>query len=321
MFARLFIRIITIFLMIFLGALARRRGFQSTESMRRMSAALTGFFYPALIFSSLVSSFTVETLRANWLLPAGAMLIMAAGYLIGLVARRVFPLAAGRQGRNVFLFQCTINNYGFLPLPLVFMLWGEAGVALLIFSTLGSEMMVWTLGVLALTGNRVGRESVARLFNLPVLAIVSAVAVIFIRSAAAAAGRLPGPGSLPGETGAALLDVLDFFGRATVPLAMFLAGGRMAELRPRNLFNRDQFLVALLRLGVIPAAAVGLVFLLPLAGEARLILITVAVMPAAISSVVLSDVYRSDAGFAASGVLVTHLFSLLTIPLWLSFFA
>lgn len=319
MFPRLFIRILSIFLMIFFGALARRKGFQSAESMRRMSAALTGFFYPALIFSSLVGNFTAETLKQNLVLPLGTMVIMTAGYLVGLVALK-FSGPSGQGERNVFLFQCTINNYGFLPLPLVFMLWGDEGVALLIFSTLGAEVMVWTLGVLALTGNRFHRGNLAHLFNVPVMALSTAVLVVFTRSAAAAAGLLPGPEAIAAAAGRSLLDTLDFFGRATVPLAMFLAGGRMAELEPGKLFERSQVSLVLLRLAVIPAVAVGLVYLLPLEPLARLILVTVAIMPAAVSSVVLSDVYRADAGFAASGVLVTHLFSLVTIPLWLSLF-
>jgi predicted permease len=44
------------------------------------------------------------------------------------------------------LFQCIINNYSFLPMPLAFLFWGEQGLALLIFSTIDSEIAFWTLG-------------------------------------------------------------------------------------------------------------------------------------------------------------------------------
>jgi predicted permease len=42
-------------------------------------------------------------------------------------------------------------------------------------------------------------------------------------------------------------------------------------------------------------------------------------MPAAIASVMLSDMYKADSEFAASAVLLTHVASLVTIPLWLTF--
>lgn len=322
MLADLFIRILSIFLIILLGAEARRRRMIDNDHIRTMSAILVNFFYPGLIFSSLVSSFTVATLRSNLALPLGTVIIMTAGYLLGLLAlaaHSLVGLPARGPRRDVFHFQCTINNYGFLPLPLVYMLWGEKGVAFLVFSTFGAEIMVWTLGMLALGGNRFRRRDFRRLLNVPVAALLLALVVIVLRDLLAGAGALPAPGSLPGRLAGSFMDTLAMLGAAVVPLALFTSGGRMAELRPGHLFTRAQAAFSLLRLVVIPAAAIFLVSLLPLEPVARLVLFTVAVMPAAVTSVVLSDLYRSDPVFAASGVLTSHFFSLFTIPLWLSF--
>jgi len=52
----------------------------------------------------------------------------------------------------MFRFQCTINNYSFLPIMLATTLLDEQGVAQIIFSALGAELVVWTLGLQALTG-------------------------------------------------------------------------------------------------------------------------------------------------------------------------
>ena len=51
-----------------------------------------------------------------------------------------------------------------------------------------------------------------------------------------------------------------------------------------------------------------------------MVLLVVAIMPSAVSSVPLSETYGSDSKFAASAVLTTHVFSLITIPLWLTLF-
>lgn len=322
MFTDLLIRILSIFLLIFLGGVARRRGFLETGPIRAMSGLVVNFFYPALIFTSLLDNFTVETLRANLSLPLGTVIIMSAGYLLGLLVLRA-PRFAGLPdrgpARNVFLLQSTINNYSFLPLPLVFMLWGERGVAFLVFSTFGSEAMVWTLGMAALGGNRFRRDNLKRIINMPVLTIFLSVAAIFLRDAAATAGFLPAGDSIGANVGRSFMSSLEMFGAATVPLALFLTGGRMAELRSGHLFNRTQAVFTVLRLVAIPAVSIALLTLLPLEPVARMVLFTVAVMPTAVFSVVLSDLYDSDPLFAASGVLTTHLVSLLTIPLWLSF--
>ena len=59
----------------------------------------------------------------------------------------------------MFHFLCTMNNYSFLPIMLASMFWGEKGVAMVVFSTLGAEVIVWTFGIQAITGQRAGLRS------------------------------------------------------------------------------------------------------------------------------------------------------------------
>jgi len=301
-----------------LGMLARRLNMIDKDVAGKMSRAVTNFFYPALIFTTLVSSFTIRELAENWVLPAGTVVIMSTGYILGLVFYR-FIRFSGEREKNQFFFQCTINNYSFLPLPIVLMLWGNPGVAALIFSSLGSELCVWTLGIFGLTGNRFRKENLKQLLSVPMIAILTSVAVMIFRDFAwNSTGFAVNP--FLKDLGGSFFSVLDIFGKGTIPLAMFIAGSRMAELKPHHLFTPTQGYVVALRLLVIPAVAAAILLLLPFPLETRLVLLVVAIMPSAIASVVLSEVYDSDTEFAASCVLTTHLFSLLTIPAWLSLF-
>jgi len=315
MFPRLLIRIVAIFLMIGLGFLARRLRYLDGETTRRMAGVLTNFFYPCLIFSVIVGNFTAMTLRHNLLLPGGAFLIMAIGYGIGILFSKRLAFSSPEE-KNNFRFQCTINNYSFLPLPLVLLLWGETGAAALILSSLGSEVAVWTLGILALTGNRLRAENLRHLASIPMLALLVSIATLIV------IGLPGGPQTIPPlltEAKNAIMSVLEMTGKATIPLAMFIAGSRMAELGKGRIVTGNQICTAALRLLVIPAAAVALLFLLPLPALTRQVLCVVAIMPSAIASVVLNEVYGGNPEFAASSVLVTHLIAILTIPAWLSF--
>ncbi|MBN1445382.1 MAG: AEC family transporter [Candidatus Omnitrophica bacterium] len=318
MFIKLFIRILAIFCMMGFGMLARRLNVIDRDSASRMSRAATNFFYPALIFTTLVSNFNIKELVQNWILPAGTVVIMSTGFLLAFVFYR-FIKFSGEKEENQFFFQCTINNYSFLPLPIVLMLWGNPGVAGLIFSSLGSELCVWTIGVFGLTGRRFRRDSLMQLLSVPMIAIFASVAVMALRDFAGGPSGFT-PNLFLKDLGGSLFSVLDIFGKGTIPLAMFIAGSRMAELKPRHLFTATQGYVVALRLLVIPAVTSAILLLLPFPLETRMILLVVATMPSAIASVVLSEVYDSDTEFAASCVLTTHLFSLITIPLWLSLF-
>jgi malate permease and related proteins len=318
-FIKLFIRILAIFCMVGFGILARKLKFLDGNTINQMSRVVVNFFYPALIFTSLVGNFTIRGLAENWVLPAGTLLIMSTGYILGVVFSRLIRFT-GEKEKNQFLFQCTINNYSFLPLPIVFMLWGNAGVAGLIFSTLGSELAVWTLGVSALTGNRFRRENLKQLLSVPMVTILFAIMAMAVRDFVTGPPFSFSPGPFLQETATSFFFAMDILGKGTIPVAMFIAGGRMAELKTHHLFTLRQGYVVGLRLLVIPAVAALFLHLLPFPLETRLILLVVATMPSAIASVVLGEVYKSDTEFAASCVFTTHLFSLITIPLWLSLF-
>ncbi len=305
--------------MIGFGILAKKLKLIDSGATTQLSRLVTFFFLPALIFSSLVGNFTLKTLLENWSLPAGSMLILITGYLVGVLFVRLLSFHDRKQ-KNQFVFQSTINNYSFLPLPIVMMLWGDAGVARLLFSTLGSEIVLWTLGVFVLTGNRFSRSSLKQLLSVPIMAIVAAVAVIVLRAVFGNPGAVIFSETLFSEIFRSFLAMLGIFGGAAIPLAMFLAGSRVADLKPEHFFTLRQTALVMLRLLVIPAVAAGILYALPFPWELRRILLVVAVMPSAITSVMLSEVYGSDTDFAASSVLTTQLCSIITIPIWLTLF-
>ncbi|MFA5645806.1 MAG: AEC family transporter [Candidatus Ratteibacteria bacterium] len=316
MFIPLLIRVFAIFFIIALGALARKLKFLDTHTAKRTAVIITNFFYPALIFSSLTSNFTLQKLASHWVLPAATFGIMAIGYFAGIAIRDFFRFSSP-SSRNVFLFQTTINNYSFLPMPIVLMYWGDAGIALLIFSTLGSEIAVWTLGILGLTGNTFKKENLRHLFSMPMLALFSAIIVLCLK-AAGVGTWLGSYGSFFPEISASLITSLDMFGKAAIPLAMFVAGSRLLDVHISEIFHPAQFGIAGIRLLFVPAVAIALLIALPISKEILPVLATVAVMPCAIASVVLSETYGADAEYAAAGVFLTHVFGLITIPAWLT---
>ncbi len=316
MFFQIFVRILSIFLIILAGTVARKRSILTDKTITSMAVCVTNFFYPALIISSITSNFTIKSLISHWTLPAGTILIMFTGYIIGMIFSGFLTFESEKQ-KNTFLFQCTINNYVFLPLPIIAMLLGETGVGFLIFSSFGSELSVWTIGILGLTGNRTERKNIKNLMSAPIFALIFSIALVFARDTFS--GTPVFSNRLLREIVAGFAGSIDIFGKATVPLALFTAGGRMYNLSMKHIKKQVQFWVNFLRLIFIPAAACALLTVLPVSREIFMVLAVVSIMPAAIASVILSEAYGADTDFASSSVLTTHIFSLLTIPAWLTF--
>lgn len=314
----LVLNVLAIFLMMTPGFVLRRRGALSeggTADLARLSVAA---IYPCLIFTVIVGSFSLPELEHSWPLPLAVFSLMVLGYAVG---RLVCPWIRFRDAEesHAFLFQCSFNNYSFLPLPLVAVLFGHKAVGALILSSLGAELAVWTLGLYILEGNQLRWRNLRHLLSPPLLALVAGVLAVVARDTGAL-GAIPGYyGALQTPKGI-LLHAVQMVGAATIPLAMVVAGSSIAMLPFTELRSSRVWLVSALRLLAIPALALTLLWCLPFPREQREVLAVVAVMPTSLASIALTRVYGGDEHFTAGTVLLTHLLALATVPLVLAFF-
>lgn len=294
------------------GFFARRRSLlsaQGTNDLARLSIALV---YPALVFVS-IARLSLGDLQANLALPLLGMGIALAGYGLGLIAVRFLGRVPPETAR-AFLFHCLINNYSFLPLPLVLFRYGDPGVALLIFSSVGFEVVLWTLGVMLFSRAERKRDQLKSLFSPPFIALLAGLGFVVARD------LLPWPAppaglALAGQT---IRSGLATFGNATIALAMLVAGSRFAVMRYEAMLGWRIWFVAAIRLVAVPAIMIPLLGVLPLDETARGILYIVAVMPSAMVSVLFSERYGGDTDFIAGGLLLTHLGALVTVPVFLA---
>lgn len=312
-FSLIFARLCAVCLMILAGIVARHRRYLDDSSTRHLAFISTNLIYPAAIYASLVSNFTLKGILAKWHLPAGAFLVMLCGFAVGALMTYIWNFRNPGE-RRMFHFQCTINNYVFLPLPLIMAMYGDAGVGLLSISTVGSEIAVWSLGVVAISGG-FKLNQLKNLLNMPMAAI--AVAILTLAAREWMPWSIP-QGSFLRDLGTSLLEAAALFGAGTVGLSMLVAGSRMNELNRNSLFRYLELLLVPTRLLLVPGLSLLLLHFLPFPSESRDILRVVAVMPCSIASVALSDYFAADSSTAAASVLLTHLCSIVTIPFWLS---
>lgn len=305
-------QILAVFALISCGVFARRRKLISAQGTSDLARITTDMLYPALIFTSTIR-LSVTDLRANALLPALVLIIAMVGLGLGLIAVR-FLGAVPRQTHRAFLFHCMINNYLFLPLPLVLFLFGDRGVALLVFSSVGFEIIVWSLGVFLISGGTGSWKTQARsLFSPPFITLLSSLTWVFIRDSFGI--QFTGFMEPVSNT---FVSVVRFLAEATVAASVIVAGSRFAVLKAKTMLSWRIWLVSLIRLVLVPLALIPLFQWMPLEDMARSILFIVAVMPSAMLSVLFSERYGGDSEFIAGGLLLTHLWAVVTVPLFLS---
>jgi hypothetical protein len=314
----LFIKMLPLVLITTAGYALNRLKWIDAAFNRQLSRVMLNVFYPCLIISSMVRNFTWETLLQNWIMPAGTVFILVTGWLVGLLTLPL--LRRHNEGtRRCYHFICLMNNYSFLPILMAAALWGEMAVALIIYSSLGSELCVWTLGIKALTGQKLNLAFLKNLVSVPMLALMGAFAVLAARALCVRHGALPAAGGSAEDLLKTVLETCRMAGGATIPASALICGSRIAMLHPSRVLTPLMTGTCALRLVVIPALCIAGLSLAPLPQDIRRVLILIAVMPAAMSGVTLAEAYGGDADFSAAAILVTHLVCLITIPLWLGF--
>lgn len=318
MFPHLLFNVLCIFAMMIPGFLAVKTGIFSRTTTTELSKILVNFIYPCFILYSIISCFTFNELVERWTLPAGSLGIMVTGYFIGLTAIKFLRFRTTDEKKS-FLFQSLMNNYSFLPLPLVIFLFGEKGGAALIFSSFGAELSVWTIGVFILHGQKFSLKNLNHLLTPPMISLYCAIFFSWILSVLKANGYFAGHENLVPFANYTL-NTLKMVGAATIPLAMMVAGARIAMMNFSGFSNQRVWILTWLRLIVIPLAAISVLKLLGLPGDTTKILTIVAVMPTSIASIMMSEIYGGDKDFMTVTVVSSHLFSIITIPVLLSLY-
>ena len=283
-----------IFLLIGVGALAKKTGMLSDAGERDVGRLMVDLAWPALIFYSINTSLAAPDILENLSLP-----ILAVGiHLIGLGIGAAVCLLMRYEGnrKRLFLFHATMNNFFIMALPFAQFMLPKKGLALLTVSNLGSTLVLWVVGVVLLSGKVDARTTLRNILSPAMIATVAATACV-----------LSGVNVLIPRL---VFDVFAAVGQPTLLLGFLVAGAQIGKLGLKALkFDRWNILVGLVRNILVPAVV--LAACLPLVGliprEAIVITMLVAISPASVNSITLALRFGSSPTLAAEGVLFTHL--------------
>lgn len=302
-FSTIFQAILPTYITMFLGGMCRKLGVLPREADAGLMRLAVNLLYPCLILERIVGN--PEVNHPLRVLVAATLGYALAGFGIWL-SHTLAPLVGLKvgEGRRTFAMTTGIQNYGFVAIPVLSALFPGGGTLGVMFTfTLGVELAVWTLGVGILTG--LDKAPWKAAFNVPVLSIVTALALNFV----GAAPFIPKP----------LHDVLNGLGNCSVPLSVVLIGASIFDLWSHERFNWPvAAFAAFLRQLIIPIAFVLAAWLLPLTMDLKRVLVVQGAMPSAVFSIVLARHYGGHPSTAVQVILATTAASLITTPVAIS---
>lgn len=297
-YATILLATLPVYLMMVVGAGARRIGWLRQESDAGIMNLAVRVLFPCLAFERIVGNPALDD-GGQVLLNATlgfAMIAISMGlcYLLA----PLLGLKKG-EGARTFALSTGLQNYGFVAIPVTEAIFGKALIGVLFTYTLGVELAMWTVGVGLLTG--FSKAPWRHAINPPVISILVSLALHYA-----------GAGPYVPEMIHSLMGQL---GACAIPLCVVLIGASIMDLLGAE---RVRWGVAVsssvLRIFLLPFAFIAAGLWLPVSVEMKQVLCVQASMPAAVFTVVLARHYGGHAATAVLVIVSTTIVSLFTAP-------
>ncbi|MFZ4683338.1 MAG: AEC family transporter [Terrimicrobiaceae bacterium] len=295
-----------VFVVMLAGYFMRKISVLTAEADRSLTRVVVVLLAPCLAFDTIVGNEVLAN-PANWILPP---VLGFASVVLGIMAARlgarIFRIPEGTK-RRTFVYTTSLQNYGYIPLPLCAALFDRDTMGVLFAFYLGVEIAFWSVALWQLTGHA-ERGSWWRAVNPPMVAIPVAI----LLNALSAEKWIP----------AAVDTTFHLLGACAVPMALLLSGALIADhLNKESLRHSSRTISAatVIRIGVVPILILLFARLVPLDHPLKAVLVLQAAMPAAIFPIVVTKAHDGDVPVALQVVIGTSLIGLITIPLWLGF--
>ena len=294
-------KMIVFVVLMVIGYLCAKTNFAGREFTKDASKMVINVFMTATIINSVLVS--DACLSGGELLQVMLVLCMCVGVCWVLAAISCRLVGLGDKAPLFELLIAVMNNM-FIALPVVETLFGSQAVFYCSLSCIPFNILLYTFGIYRLQGGE-GKGSVRLrdIFSVPLLATLAALVIFLLQP--------PVP--------PVLKELASTMSSATMPLSMIVIGSSLGSVSLLDAFKKGKlYLMCVLRLLLCPL----LVWLLAgLITDDLMLRVTATIIAAAPSGVVVSVLaiqYDWDAVFTSEGVLLSTVFSMLTIPLIVS---
>lgn len=301
----LFNSVMVLGFMVLIGVIIEWR-LPSTERVREtLIFIVINIAIPAVVVQGI---FTVD-LDSGTLVDLSAALAVALMFnVIGLLLSLLIFRLIGFDKRDIRQFSVLtgIGNTGFVGIPLIYGALGASGALYASFYDVGNIIIVFTFVILLLSQESLNPKSVTkRVLNTPIITLMICVSLALLKF----------------EPPGAVIDLSEHLSKLSGPLAMFYVGLLIPEIIKKiKGFHKykELLLISAMRLLFFPLLFMGLILMLPVSSEVKLIAVIQTTMPSILLAPIFFKQYGYDEYFGAVAVIFTTLMALFTIPVILT---
>lgn len=292
-------QMLVLFSVLFVGFFATKVGLLPAGTGKYLSELVVGVTCPATTLYAVATSCRALSNGDVAMVLLITALIYGALILLATLCTRLFRVPRAQAG--VYRFLLVFANVGFLGYPVVQALSGPDAVFIASMYNLVFQLLCFTYGVAQVSGKR--EKFSWRILARPMIVASTLSLVLYLT-----AFRFP-----PMVT-----KVLGCLDQITAPASMLVIGCTLAACSFRELFTKWRVYVwCLLKLIVIPVLTWAVLRLFVTDGLILLVMVVLSALPSATNSVLLCVKYGGDESTAASGVFLSTMLSIVTLPVLL----
>jgi len=276
------------------------------NGLDQMTAVVINILLPCFAFIQLTQHFSFGEFPFWWHLPvlylAMAFAALALAFVVGFGFKG--------QRKNEFMALVGFQNCGNIPLVVVAALFvGETAHTLYVYMVLyiiGANILIWSLGVWMLIQGQKIKVDLKKILSPPLLTTVGAILLV----AVGAVNFIP----------KLVIKPVEMLGNCALPLAMFSVGGGLASINLRRIEIGPAAMVIFTKMILFPFLALCFVFGFKITGLMGFLIVLQAAMPSAVTLSLIKRYYNLQEDFVSEGVFVTHVVSVITVPIFLTIY-
>ncbi|MDD5070347.1 MAG: AEC family transporter [Candidatus Omnitrophica bacterium] len=293
-----------------LGYYLYRRNVIDERILKFLNEFVINVTVPFLIFSHLIEN--DDIVRGNSLL-----LFVALSFLIFFLSSAIgfiYSLIRGVSPRfkREFISLVAFQNCGYLPMNLVYVLLEnklrENFLIYIFLYLFGFNIMMWSVGSFFIFRKKGEKFKVSTLFTPPVTATLIGIVLVFFKASQFVPNIIISPIKMVGDM--------------SFVLSMIILGAQLGKIELDGFKQRIKLIIeaSFLKLVVVPFVFLLLMIQFDKTSLIGFFVVFEAAMPSAASLLLVARLKMADSSFIAQTVLLTHIASIVTIPVWVAIF-
>ena len=293
---------VTLFLMILIGTLLKKKGIIDNNGERCLTDLVIGIIIPCNIIKSCLMKFNLSIFNTCKAVFLSAIAIQIVYFIFNKFLYNGFSA----KRKKVLQYSTIVPNGGLLGNAIAESIYGPLGLLYASFYLIPVRIVMWSSGTsYFLADSSIDKKKVLRnVLSHPCLVSVYIGMFLMLTQI-----QLP----------TALKNAITYIGNCNAPISMIIVGTIFADVDFMSIFDKDCLKFSVLRLGLLPLIAYGISLLLHLDTTGTGVAVAMAGMPAGSTAAIFAARYNSDAPFAIKVVILTTLLSMLTVPIWCYF--